>query len=118
MASAVLNFQQLWRGCLGINISREPRHCRWSSALEQFDVKFSCCSNYKILSKTVVHYARTVRTTQCSSKYSRNTKKLDVTRWGALHYINLRRENRTQKFPSVLVHIFDDNGSPKTTPYL
>jgi hypothetical protein len=31
---------------------------------------------------------------KCVSKYSRNTKKLDVTRWGALHYINLRRENR------------------------
>ena len=55
---------------------------------------------------------------KCVSKYSRNTEKPDVTRRGALHYINLRRENRTQKFPSVLVRIFDDNGSPKTTPYL
>jgi hypothetical protein len=54
---------------------------------------------------------------KCVSKYSRNTKKLDVTLWGALHCINLRRENRTQKFPSVLVRIFGDNGSPKTTPY-
>ena len=61
-------------------------------------------------------------TTHCHqkfvSKYSRNTKKLDVTRWGALHCISLRRENRAQKFPSVLVRIFDDNGSPKTKPYL
>jgi hypothetical protein len=26
--------------------------------------------------------------------------------------------NQTQKFPSVLVRILDDNGSPKTPPYL
>ena len=55
---------------------------------------------------------------KCVPKYTRNTKKLDVARWGALHCISLRRENMTHKFPSVLVHIFDDNRSPKTTPYL
>jgi hypothetical protein len=38
----------------------------------------------------------------CRNNYSRDTKKLDVTRCGALHCVNLRQENRIQKFPSVL----------------
>jgi hypothetical protein len=42
---------------------------------------------------------------KCVSKYLRNTKKLDVSLWNLLHCINLRRENRTGKFPFSAVLI-------------
>ena len=47
-------------------------------------------------------------------------KKLDVTRWSALHCIDshmyVEKTGPRNSF-RTMVRIFDDNGSPKTTPY-